>query len=237
MRRSTASICKTVGRQRKSMVVSTFTDIERAFDDCCTAQSDATALWHLETPELPTIDEKPSYANLKALVLSQHSMNFSLWHVEDVARRRDVSSDVIADCKRAIDGYNQRRNDFMEKIDACFIALLSPLLPADAAASYNTESLGMAVDRLSILSLKIFHMEEQTQRTDVDVEHIANCRAKLAVLCEQREDLARSVRELMQDYVAGRKRPKVYFQCKMYNDPALNPELYGAAADNAGGGE
>jgi len=90
----------------------------------------------------------------------------------------------------------------------------------------NTESLGMAVDRLSILSLKIFHMKEQTERDDVDAAHIASCEEKLCVLEEQRSDLEVAVLDLIDDYAKGVKRPKVFYQCKMYNDPSLNPELY-----------
>lgn len=211
---------------------STLTDlaqrIENAIEMAAHSQTEATARWHQEEPEAPATSEMASFDNLTALVLAQHYMNFSLWHVEDTARRRDVDATVIAECKYTIDGYNQRRNDFMEKIDACLIALLAPLLPSDVQERYNTESLGMGVDRLSILSLKIFHMQEQTERVDVDSAHIENCLAKLAVLREQRQDLTRSIVELMRDYMAGHKRPKVYFQCKMYNDPALNPELYAA---------
>ena len=209
-------------------------DIEQCLGVCFAAQAEATARWHVEEPESPVAGDVATTENLLALVLSQHLMNFSLWHVEDTARRRDVDDSVIADCKRAIDGFNQRRNDFMEKIDACLITLLSPVLPVDAADRFNTESLGTAIDRLSILSLKMFHMEEQTLRADATPQHIESCRVKLAVLTEQRSDLARSVLELVRDYAAGSKRPKVYFQCKMYNDPALNPELYGAASAGVG---
>lgn len=204
-------------------------DMEAILGSCFEAQTEATARWHAETPAAPEAGGEASPETLRALVLQQHLMNFSLWHVEDVARRRDVDDTVIAECKREIDGYNQRRNDLMEKVDACLLALLAPYLPADAAPRHNTESLGMAIDRLSILSLKIFHMHEQTERTDADATHIARCREKLAVLHEQRDDLAWAVHELVGDFVAGRKRPKVYFQFKMYNDPSLNPELYAAA--------
>lgn len=204
-------------------------DIESALRACFDAQTEATVRWHAENPAAPAAGEAATPETLLALVLQQHLMNFSLWHVEDTARRRDVDDSVIATCKREIDGFNQRRNDLMEKVDACLLAMLASRLPADAAARHNTESLGMAIDRLSILSLKIFHMEEQTMRTDADATHIARCREKLVVLHEQRADLARSVRELVGDFVAGRKRPKVYFQFKMYNDPSLNPELYAAA--------
>lgn len=124
-------------------------------------------------------------------------------------------------------GLNQERNDRIERVDACLVALLSPLLPASPAPHINTESLGMAIDRLSILSLKIWHMDEQVRRTDVTPEHIASCEKKLAVLKEQRADLSLAVKHLVTEFVEGAKTPKLYFQFKMYNDPTLNPELYG----------
>ena len=197
-------------------------------DACFEAQNAATARWHAEEPAAPDVktDTPATPESLCALVRAQHLRNFKLWHVEDVARRRDVTPDVIADCKYRIDKLNQERNDRMERVDACLVALLSPLLPASPADRINTESLGMAIDRLSILSLKIWHMDEQLHRDDVSAEHLASCENKLAVLTEQRRDLIRAVKELVGEFVSGAKRPKLYFQFKMYNDPALNPQLY-----------
>lgn len=202
--------------------------------ECFDAQHKATADWHVAEP--PANEPAPEAAEavadaalLHRLVLAQHLMNFRLWHVEDTARRTDVGPDVIAGCKRTIDGLNQRRNDYMEKVDACLVALLRPLLPAPAPGErprHNTESLGMAVDRLSILSLKVFHMEEQAERADAAPDHRERCAAKLAVLREQRADLAQAVLDLAAEFLDGRKQPKAYYQFKMYNDPSLNPELY-----------
>lgn len=204
-----------------------FEDLKKALEECAEEQLKAVEDWHKAEP--PFRDE-PFEASgpegLKEIVLRQHWCNFRLWHVEDRARRKDVGPDVIADCKYAIDGLNQRRNDLMERIDQCVVEMIDQHLPADAAERYNTESIGAAVDRLSILALKIFHMEEQTRRTDVGREHVSSCTGKCAVLTEQRGDLVRSVTGLVQEYADGSKRPKVYFQFKMYNDPSLNPELY-----------
>ena len=169
----------------------------------------------------------PGPETLNALILSQHLRNFRLWHVEDIARRRDVGPEVIADCKRRIDTLNQERNDRIEKVDVCLLNMLAPLLPPDAGQAMNTESLGMAVDRLSILSLKIWHMDEQTRRDDVSPAHVDACRNKLAVLKTQRGDLQQALMDLLHEFAAGTKRPKLYFQFKMYNDPSLNPQLYG----------
>lgn len=216
-----------------------FEDIIAGMERCFAAQHSATEQWHESEPE--SVEAVAAYcaaycatdgddaAGLLPLVLAQHLMNFKLWHVEDVARRTDVGPEVIADCKRRIDGYNQRRNDYMEKVDAWLVHAVTPLLAqAQGAVRYNSESAGMAVDRLSILSLKMYHMREQTERQDADAAHVARCAEKLAVLTEQRHDLARAVLELLEDYRSGHKRPKVYYQCKMYNDPSLNPQLYGA---------
>ncbi|MFQ8734669.1 MAG: DUF4254 domain-containing protein [Bilophila wadsworthia] len=157
---------------------------------------------------------------------AQHLRNFRLWHIEDTARRRDVTPDVIADCKYRIDRLNQERNDRIERVDARLVAL-SPAAPGLARAAHQYGIFGMAIDRLSILSLKIWHMDEQVRRTDVTPEHIASCEKKLAVLKEQRADLSLAVKHLVTEFVEGTKTPKLYFQFKMYNDPTLNPELYG----------
>ena len=196
--------------------------------DCFALQDEATRKWHSDTPEAPDVpaDTAARPETLRALVLAQHLRNFRLWHIEDTARRQDVTPDIIADCKYRIDKLNQERNDRMERVDACLIALLTPLLPAKAAPVINTESLGMAIDRLSILSLKIWHMDEQVQRSDVSAEHVASCTQKLQTLITQRQDLIQAVLYLVSEYITGAKSPRLYFQFKMYNDPTLNPELY-----------
>lgn len=209
--------------------MTTPTQLFTLLDACFDAQNEATALWHSQEPEAADAapDASASPETLLALIRAQHLRNFRLWHIEDTARRRDVTPDVIADCKYRIDRLNQERNDRIERVDACLMALLSPLLPASSAPHINTESLGMAIDRLSILSLKIWHMDEQLQRADVTPEHLASCAKKLAVLKEQRSDLILAVKHLVTEFVEGTKTPKLYFQFKMYNDPTLNPELYG----------
>ncbi|NSL53776.1 DUF4254 domain-containing protein [Uliginosibacterium sp. IMCC34675] len=154
-----------------------------------------------------------------------HRFNNLLWDEEDLARRKDVADSEIAANKRAIDGYNQKRNDAIERMDEVF---LSALPPAVTGSRLNSETAGSMIDRISILGLKIFHMGEQTRRSDASVEHVATCQAKLERLREQRADLAACLEQLLADCAAGRAHYKVYRQFKMYNDPTLNPYLYGA---------
>ncbi len=158
---------------------------------------------------------------------TNHRCNRLLWDEEDLARRRDVADALIAANKRAIDGYNQRRNDAIEKIDEDLLARLARVVPAPDAW-HNSESAGSMVDRLSILALKIFHMEAEASRAGTSNEHRALCRDKLERLLVQRIDLARCLDTLLARAAEGRAYWRIYRQFKMYNDAALNPYLYGA---------
>jgi hypothetical protein len=170
------------------------------------------------------------YDGFFAVVCRQHQQNFKLWHQEDIARSPDVSDGDLAQVKRTIDKLNQQRNDLIEQLDDCLIRQLNELgVKAGQDAVLNTETPGSAIDRLSILALRIYHMEEQAFRTDATEGHIDKVKARLEILYEQHRDLCRSVQELLDDIFAGRKRMKVYRQFKMYNDPALNPYLYNAS--------
>ena len=148
------------------------------------------------------------------------------WHLEDIIRDEAIDPVEALALKRRIDRSNQDRTDLVEEIDAYFRQLYAnvEILPG---ATLNTESPAWAIDRLSILALKIWHMREQTERNDADADHIAKCQAKLDVLLEQRVDLTTAIDQLLDDIAAGRKFMKVYRQMKMYNDPETNPILYG----------
>lgn len=161
------------------------------------------------------------------LVLLNHGYNFLLWHEEDKARDPKATAADIAAVKRAIDKLNQQRNDAVEKIDEHLIGALAEAgVRAADTAPLNTETPGSAMDRLSILSLKVFHMKEEAERKDADAAHREKAAGRLAILMQQRADLSGSLAALLDDLSAGRKRLRLYRQMKMYNDPTLNPVLY-----------
>ena len=147
------------------------------------------------------------------------------WHFEDIIRDPEIEPVEALALKRRIDKSNQDRTDLVEQIDSYFRELYKEV-KVDADARINTESPAWAVDRLSILALKIYHMKEQAERTDATPEHVAKCKAKLSVLLEQQKDLSTAIDQLLEDIVAGRKYMKVYRQMKMYNDVDTNPVLY-----------
>ena len=153
-----------------------------------------------------------------------HRCNCLLWDEEDLARRRNVPDSEIAGNKRAIDGHNQKRNDAIERIDEHLLTLLSS---KKENAKLSSETPGAMTDRLSILSLKIHHMRLQTQRSDVASAHVESCVVKLGRLTEQRADLAACLDRLLAECARGESHFKIYRQFKMYNDPALNPAIYG----------
>lgn len=150
------------------------------------------------------------------------------WDMEDIIRNPDIDPVEALAMKRRIDRSNQERTDLVELIDSYFLDLYKDVC-LEKDAKINTESPAWALDRMSILQLKIYHMREQTKRTDASEEHIKACEQKLQVLLEQEKDLATAVDELLEDIAKGRKYMKVYKQMKMYNDPAMNPLLLGKA--------
>jgi len=147
------------------------------------------------------------------------------WHFEDIIRDPHINPEEALSLKRRIDRSNQDRTDLVEQIDSYFRQKYADV-KMQADARLNTESPAWAIDRLSILALKIYHMREQVERTDVDAEHHERCEAKLNILQEQQADLSTAIDQLLADIEQGRIYMKVYMQMKMYNDPATNPVLY-----------
>lgn len=147
------------------------------------------------------------------------------WHMEDEIRNPGIDPVAALEWKRRIDRSNQERTDMVEEIDTYFREKYKDITPAKTAR-LNTESPAWAIDRLSILALKIYHMQEETVRTDVDEYHLLQCSEKLSILLQQQSDLSLAIDELLEDIEKGEKYMRVYRQMKMYNDPNLNPVLY-----------
>ena len=148
------------------------------------------------------------------------------WHLEDIIRDPNIDPVEALKIKRRIDASNQVRTDMVEYIDSYLLDKYKDIKPL-ADAKINTETPAWAIDRLSILELKIYHMRQEVLRTDVEPSHREACQKKLNTLLEQQKDLSTAIEELIEDIEAGRKYMKTYKQMKMYNDPSLNPVLYG----------
>lgn len=190
------------------------------FNDIPKLHDDLTARWH-------TDPEAGSGSGLEALIIEQHRQNFALWHEEDRARAPLASAEELAQTKRNIDAFNQARNDLIEAIDRELLQQLAGT-GVKLSGQLHSETPGMIIDRLSILSLKIFHTREQFERTDVGREHTNRNRQRLEILTQQRKDLADCLNIFWEDARQGRRYFKLYQQLKMYNDPELNPEIYRA---------
>ncbi len=160
-----------------------------------------------------------------ALLYTKNWIDTVQWHLEDIIRDPKIDPAEALRIKRRIDSSNQDRTDMVEYIDSYFLEQYAGV-EMRPGAKINTETPAWAIDRLSILALKIYHMRAETLRGDVDEAHREACQKKLDVLLTQRVDLSTAIEELLEDLAAGRKWMKVYKQMKMYNDPALNPVLY-----------
>ncbi len=166
--------------------------------------------------------------SLEHLFYVKNWIDTAQWHMEDVVRNPNIDPVEGLSWKRRIDAQNQVRTDMVEFIDGYFLNLYQGV-SALPDAKINTESPAWAIDRLSILALKIYHMQEEAERESASADHRAQCQTKLNVLLSQRDDLSTSIDELLADIEAGKKYMKVYKQMKMYNDPSLNPVLYNKA--------
>lgn len=198
---------------------SSFSSLANSVFDRCVAD------YHISDNIDAPVPAPFSAGSPEAILYAKCWIDAAQWHMEDIIRDPDIDPIEALALKRRIDASNQNRTDMVEQIDSFFRDRFSGVKPLPDA-SINTESPAWAIDRLSILALKIWHMAEQADRTDADLPHREKCRAKLDVLLEQRRDLSEAIDTLLNDIAAGRKYMKVYRQMKMYNDADTNPVLY-----------
>lgn len=187
----------------------------------CRAIDDYHRHDNVDTP----IENPYAEGSLEFLLYHKNWIDTVQWHLEDIIRDPHIDPVDALNLKRRIDRSNQVRCDMVEYIDSYLFDKYKDIVPA-ADARINTETPAWAIDRLSILALKIYHMRAEVERDDVDEEHRTACQKKLDVLIQQQQDLSIAIEELIEDIEAGRKYMKVYRQMKMYNDPSLNPILY-----------
>ena len=202
----------------------TFTETcNKLFDDC-------VAAYHVTDDIDAPVANPYSAGSPEHTLWEKNLIDARQWHMEDIIRDPAIDPVEALELKRRIDRSNQVRTDMVEEIDTFFRDKYAGITP-QPDATINTESPAWAIDRLSILALKIYHMKAETERTDADAAHKARCAAKLDVLLEQRTDLSQAIDTLLEDIEAGRKYMKVYRQMKMYNDPATNPVLYASKTE------
>ena len=185
----------------------------------------ATADYHLTNDVNTPISNPHDEGTIENFLYEKNWIDVVQWHLEDIIRDPNIDPVEALKIKRTIDKSNQVRTDLVEQIDSYFLYLYKDVEPKETA-TINTESPAWALDRLSILVIKIYHMNEEATRKDADKEHLESCQLKLNVLLEQNKDLSIAIDELLEEIEQGNKFMKVYKQMKMYNDPALNPVLY-----------
>jgi hypothetical protein len=186
-----------------------------------------TRAWHQAAE---SAGESPAHGVWLQAVSRQHRANFDLWHIEDEARSPGATDADLALVKRNIDRTNQLRNDLAEELDCSLLRWLEAKQLPNTSAPLNSESPGLMIDRMSILALKIYHTREEAARTGAEQGHAERNLRRLSILETQRKDLAGCLDELWRETLAGTRQFKLYRQLKMYNDPSLNPAVYGKAA-------
>lgn len=197
----------------------TFTDLGNPIFDAVIAD------YHISDNVDTTIANPYETMTIEHLLYLKNWIDTVQWHLEDIIRDPQIEPIKALEIKRRIDKSNQERTDLVELIDSYFLDQYKEVQPKPEA-KVNTESPAWAIDRLSILALKIYHMQQEVIRDDVDEQHKINCNDKLNILLLQRKDLSLAIDELLEDIELGNKYMKVYKQMKMYNDPSLNPILY-----------
>lgn len=181
--------------------------------------------YHVKDEVEQAIENPYNLDSIEFLLFRKCWIDTVQWHVEDLVRDPDIKPSSGLNYKRQIDKLNQQRTDTVEQIDDFYLAFFEYVVP-QPHAGLNTESPAWAIDRLSILALKIYHMNQETLRSDLSKETLQACKQKLTILIEQRSDLSQAIDELLTAIASGEKQMKVYRQMKMYNDPNLNPILY-----------
>jgi hypothetical protein len=194
-------------------------------NQCYEAFNRSIAEYHQYDDVDKSISNPYPQGTFQSLLYGKNWIDTVQWHLEDIVRNPDINPEEGLKLKRRIDKSNQERTDVVERVDDYFLDVFKDVVPKPGAR-INSETPAWLLDRMSILMLKIYHMEEQTKRTDAAPDHIARCQSKLALLTEQKNDMRAAFDELMEDIGSGVRRFKVYRQVKMYNDPSLNPILY-----------
>ncbi|RHJ84839.1 DUF4254 domain-containing protein [Parabacteroides sp. AM08-6] len=195
-------------------------------EQCCRVFEQATKAYHVTDHVDATVHNPYEVKSIEFYLYLKNWIDAVQWHLEDIIRNPAIDPVEALAIKRRIDKSNQDRTDLVELIDSFFLDQYKNV-KVQPNATINTESPAWAIDRLSILILKIYHMQQEVARTNTSQEHKAQCQEKLHVLLEQKKDLCTALDQLLEDIKTGRKFMKVYKQMKMYNDPALNPVLYG----------
>ncbi|HAE24108.1 MAG TPA: hypothetical protein DCG33_02105 [Prevotellaceae bacterium] len=196
------------------------------FTELCQPIFEAAINDYHKTDNVDTPIQNPYTSGIERDLYLKAWIDTVQWHFEDIIRDPEINPAEALTLKRRIDKSNQDRTDLVERIDSYFLTLYKNV-SIQSNATINTESPAWAIDRLSILALKIYHMREQAERTDASAEHLERCKSKLQVLLEQQKDLSSAIDTLLDDIEHGRKYMKVYKQMKMYNDADTNPILYG----------
>lgn len=200
------------------------------FAEKCNKIFDDTVVLYHATDDVDFQPVVPDgYGDIERILFAKNWIDAVQWHLEDIIRDPAIDPVEALALKRRIDRSNQERTDMVERLDSWFLEKYAGV-EAAPDAEINTESPAWALDRLSILALKIYHMKAETDRPEAEAPHRDRCRAKLDVLLEQRRDLTEAIDRLLEAYACGRKRMKVYRQMKMYNDPSTNPILYGSGS-------
>jgi len=186
---------------------------------------DSTNYYHTMDSVNATLANPYSENTIEGSLFKKNWIDAVQWHLEDIIRDPKIDPIKALEIKRWIDCSNQERTDLVELIDSYFLTKYKDI-KVQAGATLNTESPAWAIDRLSILALKIYHMQQEVIRKDAAPEHLAKCKAKHDVLLDQKKDLSLAIDQLIADIESGKKYMKAYKQMKMYNDPSLNPVLY-----------